>query len=108
LPEAARKQSVDTVASPDGSGVCCVDPTTQSTDIGSDNVFVNGIGIVREDDPMIPHTSDDGGCCVQHAPRLSTYSSTVFINGKRAGRKGDMYGGDHQISSGSSNVFFGG
>lgn len=99
----ARKSSTDTVASPDGSGICCVDPTTQSTDVGSSDVRANGIGVVRQDDAMIAHTFP-GPCCAIHAPALSTFSSTVRINGKWAGRQGDFYGGDHKISSGSSNV----
>lgn len=107
MPAAARKDSVDTVASPDGSGICCVSPSTQSTDKGSGNVFYNGVGAVRKDDPMIVHDYP-GPCCNPHAPILSTYSSTVFINGKNAGRKGDAYGGDHIISSGSPDVFIGG
>lgn len=108
MPEVARKDQIDTVASPDGEGACCAFPSTQYTDEGSDNVFVNGIGVVREGDKMIPHTSDDGGCCVLHSPVLDSYSSSVFINGKRVGRKGDTYGGDHVISSGSTTVFVGG
>lgn len=107
MAQAARKDSTDTVASPDGSGACCGSPSTQSTDEGSSNVYVNGIGVVREGDKMITHDFD-GPCCNPHAPVLSTYSSSVYVNGKRVGRKGDKYGGDHEISSGSSNVYFGG
>lgn len=102
----ARKSSTDTVASPDGSGHCCKDPSTQSTDQGSDNVFVNGIGVVREGDAMITHLYN-GPCCNPHAPVLSTFSGTVWCNGRRVGRVGDAYDG-HIISSGSPNVFAGG
>lgn len=107
MPEAARKDQHDDVQAPDGTGECCADPSIQKTDEGSDNVFVNGIGIVREGDKMIVHNYP-GPCCDPHAPVLTTFSSTVFINGKGAGRKGDMYGGDHEIITGSSNVFIGG
>lgn len=107
MPEVARKDQTDTVQSPDGSGACCADPSVQYTDEGSDNVFVNGIGVVREGDKMIIHDFD-GPCCNPHQPVLDSYSSSVFINGKRVGRKGDTYGGDHVISSGSSSVFIGG
>ncbi|AKF12740.1 hypothetical protein PHIM7_195 [Sinorhizobium phage phiM7] len=107
MPEAARKDQQDDVHSPDGTGDCCGDPTTQKTDEGSNNVFVNGFGVVREGDKMITHNSDDGGCCVPHAPVLTTFSSSVYINGKRAGRKGDMYE-DHEIITGSTSVFIGG
>jgi len=104
MPEVARKDSVDSVASPDGSGSGCGSPTTQSTDIGSGDVFCNGIGVVREGDAMISHP---GPGCPPHAPTLSTYSSTVFINGKGCGRLGDEYSA-HIITSGSGNVFAGG
>ena len=104
MPEVARKDSVDSVSSPDGSGSGCGSPTTQSTDIGSGDVFCNGIGVVRESDGMISHP---GPGCPPHAPTLSTYSSTVFINGKGCGRKGDEYSA-HIITSGSGDVFAGG
>ena len=106
MPAVARKDSVDTVASPDGAGVCCVDSSIQSTDIGSSNVTVNSIGVVRKDDAMITHDYP-GPCCNPHAPILSTYSGTVFANSKNIGRLGDEYDA-HVISSGSSNVFAGG
>jgi len=106
MPAVARKDSVDTVDSPDGAGVCCVDSSIQSTDIGSSNVTVNSIGVVRKDDAMITHDYP-GPCCNPHAPLLSTYSGTVFANSKNLGRKDDEYDA-HIISSGSSNVFAGG
>lgn len=102
----ARRDGVDQVASPDGSGHCCAEPSTQTTWEGSDNVFVNGIGIVREGDAMITHNYD-GPCCVPHAPVLDTFSGTVYCNGKRVGRVGDAYGGDHIIITGSTNVIVG-
>ena len=105
MPAVARKDSTDTVDSPDGAGKNCASPSTQSTDIGSDDVFVNGIGAVRQGDPMISHP--EAGDCAPHAPGLSAGSSTVFVNGKQIGRIGDAYSG-HTISSGSPNVFAGG
>ena len=103
----ARKSEIDTVASPDGTGDCCVDPTTQATEIGSSNVFVNSIGVVRKGDPMKTHLFP-GPCCNPHAPPLTTCSSSVFVNGQGIGRIGDAYGGDHIITSGSPTVFAGG
>jgi len=38
---------------------------------------------------------------------LTSFSSTVFVNGKGVGRKGDEYSG-HTLTSGSGNVFAGG
>jgi uncharacterized Zn-binding protein involved in type VI secretion len=86
-------------------------PTTQASDAGSGNVFVNNIGVVRDGDVMVSHP--DGNPCVggpvNHAPALSTFSSNVFVNGKAIGRIGDKYDSDghfdHTITSGSGNVF---
>lgn len=103
--QVARKDSTDTVFSPDGSGMYCMAPTTQSTDKGSSDVFVNGIGAVRQGDTMKVHA---GPGCPPHAPPLTSCSGTVFVNGKGVGRIGDAYGGNHTILSGSSNVFAGG
>ena len=103
MPAVARKDSTDTVASPDGSGVCCGSPSTQSTDQGSSNVRAEGVGVVRKDDGMITHDFA-GPCCNPHTPKLTTFSGTVFANGKNLGRKGDEYSG-HTISSGASTVF---
>jgi hypothetical protein len=48
-----------------------------------------------------------GIICVSHVVALTSFSSSVFVNGKGVGRIGDEYSG-HTISSGSSNVFAGG
>jgi len=119
MPAVARMSGTDTVACTDGAkGASCAknkwhwdSGTTQATDAGSANVFINGIGAVREGDIMKTHP--DGVPCVgspvNHAPALSTFSSNVFVNGKALGRLGDKYDADghmdHTISSGSPNVF---
>lgn len=103
MPGAARKSGTDTVASPDGSGPGCGSPTTQATDVGSDDVIVNGIGAVRQGDAMKTHP---GPGCSPHAPTLTTHSSTVIVNGKGIGRLGDAYNG-HTISSASADVICG-
>ena len=105
MPAAARANSVDSVASPDGTGDQCLLPTTQSTDTGSTNVIINGNGALRKGvDTVIPHP---GPGCGTHAPVLSSGSGNVFVNGKGAGRKTDSYNG-HVITSGSGNVFING
>lgn len=106
MPGIARRNGVDTVYSPDGTGKNCAFPTTQTTSGGSDNVFVNGTGAVRIGDPMITHPSSSA--CLPHTPTLSSGSSSVFVNGLAVGRIGDVYGGTHNILSGSSNVIAGG
>ena len=121
MPAVAQKDSVSTVTATDGAqgSLCATRPnrynwntgTTQTSDEGSNDVFVENIGIVREDDAMISYA--DGSPCtvsaINHAPKLSTYSSNVFVNGKRIGRIGDKYDSDghysHTISSGASTVF---
>lgn len=103
--EAARADRVDRVDSPDGTGDGCRYPTTQYTDEGSPNVFIGDHPAVRLGDKMSEH---NGPGCNPHAPALSVASTTVFINGKGAGRKGDFYGGTHEIVTGSSTVFIGG
>jgi uncharacterized Zn-binding protein involved in type VI secretion len=88
--------------------------TTQKSAAGSSDVLVNSSGTVRKGDAMGSHP--DGDPCtataVNHAPTLSTYSATVFVNSKNIGRIGDKYNSDehfdHTISSGSVNVFAGG
>lgn len=109
MPAIARKNSTDSVQSPHGAGVCCVSPQVHSTDIGSDNVLINSIGVVREGDAMISHTWP-GPCCAVHAPPLVKFSSKVYANGKRIARIGDVYGmegGAHVIKTGSGNTFDG-
>lgn len=106
----ARKAQVDTVASPDGNpgdpcpgDVKCNSPSTQATEAGSSDVFIMGIGVVREGDVMKSHPSPACGCPA-HAPSLSTFSAYVYANNLRIGRVGDAYGGDHLISSGAPTV----
>ena len=106
MPAVARRDEIDTVASPDGSGPCCSASSTQFTEEGSTNVFVNSIGAVRLGDTMIVHLYP-GPCCAPHNPPLTSSSTTVFVNSKGVGRVGDDYQA-HIISSGSSNVFAGG
>jgi uncharacterized Zn-binding protein involved in type VI secretion len=121
MPAVAQKDGVSTVSATDGAqGSLCATrpnrynwntPTTQTSDKGSDDVFVENIGVVRDGDAMISHA--DGNPCtisaINHAPTLSTYSPNVFVNGKLIGRIGDKYDSDghysHTISSGASTVF---
>ena len=75
---------------------------------GSPNVFVNGIPLHRQGDgwsvhccthPGVPH-----GC---HGSVLASGSSTVFVNGKQAGRVGDSVACGGTVATGSPNVFIG-
>lgn len=104
MPEAARGDGVDTVASLTGSGTNCAFPLTTATDVCSSTVFANGTGIARQGDKVASHPA--AGCGPDNSV-LTTFSSSVFIEGKGAGRKGDQYTGDNTITSGSANVFIG-
>jgi uncharacterized Zn-binding protein involved in type VI secretion len=119
MPGIAQKGGSSSVAATDGAqGSGCGrnvfhwnTPTTQASDAGSSDVFVNGIGVVRDGDVMVSHP--DGNPCVgspvNHAPALSTFSPNVFVNNKALGRIGDKYDSDghydHTITSGSGTVF---
>ena len=88
--------------------------TTQKSDAGSSDVFAEGTGVVRKDDAMKSHPNGDP--CVasasNHAPTVSSYSSTVFANGKNIARIGDAYDSEseqeHEITTGATTVFAGG
>lgn len=119
MPAVAQKDGASSVAATDGAiGSPCAKnkwnwntPTTQASDKGSDNVFAEGIGVVREDDTMVSHP--DGDPCtsspIDHSPALSTFSPNVFVNRKAVGRIGDKYNSDghfnHSITSGAGSVF---
>lgn len=105
MPEAARGNGTDTVASLTGAGINCAFPLTTATDQCSGDVFVNGIGAVREGDRVANHPTVG---CGPDTSVLTTFSGTVKINGKGAGRKGDQYTGDNTITSGSATVLIGG
>jgi len=129
MPEVALKGEVSSVACEDGAiGTVCLTSgapsftpikwnfdtdTTQKSDAGSSNVFAEGTGVVRKDDAMKAHANGD--LCVatatNHAPTVSTHSSTVFVNGKEIARIGDKYNSessqDHRITTGATTVFAG-
>jgi uncharacterized Zn-binding protein involved in type VI secretion len=104
MPGIARASGTDSVASPHGTGRNCTSPTTQATAAGSGDIIVNNKGAVREGDAMTTHNQPG---CTPHAPGLSSFSSTVYANGKRVGRLGDVYGGEHKITSGSADIIVG-
>lgn len=100
MPAVARKDGVDSIATNHGCD------STTVTDQGSSDVFVNNTGAVRAEDLCKVHTILVGTVCVPHTVALSSYSSTVFVNGRGVGRQGDAYNG-HDLTSGSENVFAG-
>ena len=101
MPAVARGAGTDTVDTDHGTGRRCRSATVQTTDGCSPDVFVNGIGVVREGDPIIAHPQPG---CGDHAPGLGSFSATVKVNGLGLGRVGDEYPGGHIINSGSEDV----
>jgi hypothetical protein len=125
MPAVARKDGADTISTGHGCD------TTTTTLTGSNNVFANGIGVVRKNDtsqshgfptiitvfvPDPPPPPEDpppgyiGGTfvdeivCNPHTVVLTTYSDNVFANDLNIGRLGDSYSGENLIT-GSPNVF---
>jgi len=68
-------------------------------------VFVNGRGWSRQGDNNTGHLLP-GAPCPGHAAPISAGSSTVFVNGRQAGRVGDPT--CTAVAAGSPNVFAGG
>ena len=129
MPGVALKDEVSLVECTDGvvGTVCAVEPgtatpikwnwdtdTTQESDAGSSTVFAEGTGVVRKDDAMKSHPNGDPcvASATNHAPTVSSYSSTVFANGKNIARIGDEYNSEseqeHEITTGATTVFAGG
>jgi len=81
--------------------------STPSRAQGSDNVFVNGIAWSRQGDNNTVHLLP-GVPCPAHAAPIAVGSTTVFVNGKGAGRIGDAISGCTSVAEGSPNVFCGG
>ena len=109
MPAVARANGVDTVYSLTGtlsstSPIRYDNPVDTVTGTGSPNVFVNGTPVVRQDDTVGVHLNSTGGT---DTSVLTTFSSTVFVNGKGIGRVGDKYTSDNTITSGSPTVFAG-
>jgi uncharacterized Zn-binding protein involved in type VI secretion len=73
---------------------------------GSDNVFVNGIPWSRQGDVNTPHLLPSVPCPTHTAP-IAVGSTSVFVNGKGAGRVGDAISGCTSVAAGSPNVFCG-
>lgn len=98
MPKVARKGGADTVSTGHGCD------STTVTNQGSNDVFVNNIGVVRIGDLNQTHDIPSGDSCVPHNVALSTASPNVFANLRRIGRLGDLYGSE-VITSGSPNVY---
>ena len=124
MPLAAIAAGTSAVACTDGTqnGVCATKPTkwTWSNPLTSASGAATAVKVtldlgkpVLAGDVMAAHPN--GVPCVvapvNHAPPLTTFSSKVNIEGRFAGRVGDLYddgnGFTHTISTGSAKVTFG-
>ncbi len=73
---------------------------------GSPNVFVNGIPWSRQGDVNTPHLLT-GNPCPTHTAPIAVGSTTVFVNGRGAGRVGDAISACTSVAAGSPDVFCG-
>ena len=73
----------------------------------SENVFVNNIGVSRQDDNNTTHVLP-GLPCPSHQAPITTGSTTVFVNNKGCGRIGDAVTSCTSVAEGSPNTFAGG
>lgn len=97
----------DTVTSKTGTGDQCKNPVAglKITDANTANVYANGRLIVVEGNKVPVHNKAG---CTPDTSVLTSFSSSVKIGGKGAGRIGDKYTEDNEITSGSSDVLIGG
>jgi len=112
MPLVARKdgaEAVDTVhvsvgdANPLDGIACDAAPQVIATEQGSDDVRVEGIGVVRKGDNEQAHTIPG---CATHQTGLATHSPNVFANGKEIGRKDDTFNCGAKIISVSQTTVF--
>lgn len=99
MPAATRQGDI-------GSGHSCHFPPTPAISASGD-VYVNGVGVVRQGDSYAPHACPS--CpAPAHARALSGGSGTVYVNGKPVGRVGDGIDCGGSADAGSGDVFIGG
>ncbi len=106
MPEAGRLGDLSQVNSDAHGCPGCPHPGTGPAIIGSPNVNIDKMPALRMDD-----TGVHAACCGPNLWRATAGSGTVFINGKKAHRKGDAdqhCGGNGKLVTGSSTVFIGG
>lgn len=76
---------------------------------GSPNVYVNNIPWSRQGDNNTVHLRPpDVPPCPSHTAPIAIGSTTVFVNGRGAGRVGDAISSCTNVAAGSPDVFAGG
>jgi len=86
----ARGELTATVEMDHGTRKGCNSSDTTRSKGKSPNVFVEGVGVVREGDKVEVHNKPG---CGPHAPKCDTYSPDVFANTKGIACVGDTYAG---------------
>ena len=106
MPDQARVSDIASINACAHGCPACPHPCKGPAIAGSPDVYVNKLPAARVGDPGV-----HAACCNANMWECKTGSSTVFINGKKAHRKGDdtkHCGGMGSMTSGSSNVITGG
>jgi uncharacterized Zn-binding protein involved in type VI secretion len=112
MPLVARKDGVDIVNTihvsvgdrdPDDGIACDAAPQDIGTEEGSTNVFVEGVGVVRQGDNEQAHTIPS---CSTHQTGLASFSPNVYANGKPIGRLNDTYGCGAKITNVTQSTVF--
>ena len=85
----------------DCTGHGCFPPRPSTGSSG--DVFVNGIGVVRQGDGYASHSCGSSS----HGSDLADGSGTVNVNDLPAGRIGDPVACGSAVAVGSEDVFFG-
>ena len=86
---------------------CSATTTIESSNQITTNVYANNILIDVVGAPTVSHIAPPTPLCPPHVRVLNTGSATVFINGRKVGRKGDSADSGEMIT-GSPDVFAGG
>jgi len=101
MPAVARQGDPTTT----GHGCDATSTVVGPTGAGA-NVYVNGIAVECQGDPVAPHTIPSGRRCVAHSAVINVGSGTVKVGGKSLARVGDSTDAG-AITAGSSTVFAG-
>lgn len=106
MPAQSRVSDIGSVSADAHGCPACPHGAKGPVIVGSPNVNVNGLPAARVDDKGV-----HAACCGPNMFTATKGSGTVFINGKKAHRKGDAQahcGGNGQSDKGSPNVNTGG
>jgi len=101
MPAVARQGDPTTT----GHGCSTTSTVVGPTGAGA-KVYVNGIPVECQGDPVAPHTIPSGRNCVPHSAVINAGLGSVKVGGKPIARVGDSTDGG-AITAGSPNVVAG-